>query len=95
MSKKFDNFCADHNIVRRDTMHNRPQQNGVAKHFNRVLGKSITTTLLESHLPLQFWRETLAAFIHVHNRCPTSALPGTTSFEVWEGHKPNLSHLRV
>ena len=80
MSKKFDNFCADHNIVRRDTMHNRPQQNGVAKHFNRVLGKSITTTLLESHLPLQFWREVLVIFIYFYNRYSTSALPGTTPF---------------
>ena len=51
--------------------------------------------LSESHLPLQFWGEALAAFVHVHNRCPTSALPGTTPFEVWEGHKPDLSHLRV
>ena len=95
MSKEFDSFCADHGIVRRHTVRNRPQQNGVAERFNRVLGESITTMLSESHLPLQFWGEALAAFVHVHNRCPTSALPGTTPFEVWEGHKPDLSHLRV
>ena len=95
MSKEFDSFYADYEIVRRHTVCNRPQQNGIAERFNRVLGESITTMLSESHLSLQFWGEALAAFIHVHNRCPTSALPGTTPFEVWEGHKPDLSHLRV
>ena len=67
----------------------------MAECFNRVLGESIITMLSESHLPFQFWGEALAAFIHVYNRYPTSALPGTTLFEVWEGHKPDLSHLRV
>ena len=95
MSREFNSFCADHEIVRRHTVCNRPQQNGVAERFNRVLGKSITTMLSESHLPLQFWGEALAAFVLVHNRCPTSALPGTTLFEIWEGYKPDLSHLRV
>ncbi|KAJ3489714.1 hypothetical protein NLI96_g1945 [Meripilus lineatus] len=95
MSKEFDNFCADHGIVRRHTVRNRPQQNDVAERFNRLLNESITTMLAESNLPMQFWGEALATFIHIHNRCSTSSLPNTTPFEMWEGSKPDLSHLRV
>ncbi|KAJ3489721.1 hypothetical protein NLI96_g1948 [Meripilus lineatus] len=95
MSKEFDSFCADHGIVRRHTVRNRPQQNGVAERFNRLLNESITTMLAESNLPMQFWGEALATFIHIHNRCSTSSLPNTTPFEMWEGSKPDLSHLRV
>ncbi len=68
MSKEFDNFCLDHGIVRRHTVRNRPQQNGVAERFNRTLGEGITTMLAESYLPLQFWGEALAALVHTHNR---------------------------
>lgn len=95
MSKEFDNFCLDHGIVHRHTVRNRPQQNGVAERFNRTLGKGITTMLAESHLPLQFWGEALAALVHTHNKCSMSSLPNITSYQMWEGHKPDLSHLRV
>ena len=82
MSKEFDSFCVNHEIVRRHTVHNKSQQNDIAEHFNRVLSESIITMLSESQLPLQFWGEALAAFVHVHNRYSTSALPDTTLFEM-------------
>ncbi|KDQ05521.1 hypothetical protein BOTBODRAFT_98656, partial [Botryobasidium botryosum FD-172 SS1] len=46
-------------------------------------------------LPPSFWLRALAAFVHSHNRSPTSALSHTTPYEVWHGCKPDVSHLRV
>ena len=67
----------------------------MAEHFNRVLSESITTMLSESHLPLQFWRKSLTAFVYAHNRYSTFALPSITPFEVWKGHKPDPAYLKL
>ena len=40
--------------------------------------------LSESHLPLVFWGEALAAYVHVWNRLWTSTLKGKTPFEMVE-----------
>jgi hypothetical protein len=51
--------------------------------------------LEESGLSRKYWAECLAALIHVLNRCPTSAVEGKTSHEVWYKEKPGVGHLRV
>jgi hypothetical protein len=33
--------------------------------------------------------------VYILNRSPTKALNGRTLYEVWHGHKPAVSHLRV
>ena len=44
---------------------------------------------------MTFWGEALASLVHIWNRCPTDAVGGATPFELWHGHKPDVSHLRV
>ena len=95
MSTEFQKFLDSCGIERQHTCRNRPQQNGVAERTNRVLSERITAMLEESGLPKQFWEDCLAAFMHVWNDCPTSALTKKTPFEVWHGSKPDFSHLRV
>ena len=72
MSNAFEAFCTTHGISRRHTVRNRPQQNGVAERFNRVLVEGITAMLAEAGLPNSFWGEALASLVHVLNRTPTS-----------------------
>jgi hypothetical protein len=95
MSKEFDKFCDEHGIQRQHTTRNRPQQNGDAERENCVFGERITTLLMESGLPPQFWFECLAAIIYSLNRCPTSALKGMTPYQAAYKRKPNVSNLRV
>jgi transposase InsO family protein len=88
----FTNECG---IERQHTVRARPQQNGVAERANRVLSERITAMLQESGLAMAFWGEALAALVHVWNRCPTAALDSVTPYELWNGRKPDVSHLRV
>src|SRR6201746_2156918 len=95
MSNAFLDFTTQCGIERQHTVRARPQQNGVAERANRVLSERLTTMLDESGLPKAFWGECLAALVHVWNRCPTDAVRGATPYELWNGRKPDVSHLRV
>jgi transposase InsO family protein len=70
------------------------QQNGVAEAMNKVLLQMLSPTLDQSGLPQKYWTYLVAAIVHIRNRCPTKALPGTP-YEAYFGEKPDLSHLRV
>jgi len=96
MGKEFDDFCAEHGIQRQHhSVRARPQQNGVAERANRTMEQGIITMLHQAGLPLSFWGEALAAFIHVWNRTPTSTVPGKTPWQTFFGIKPDVSMLRV
>ena len=95
MSKEWDQFCAAAGIHRQHTIRDEPHQNGVAERANRTLAEGITTMLNEAHLPASFWWDAAAAFVHAHNRSPTSAVSGKTPYELWFNSKPDVSHLRV
>ena len=95
MSNELEDFCNEHGIQRQHTVRNRPQQNGVAERFNRVLSEGITAMLSEAGLPPSFWGEALSALVHVLNCSPTSALPDKTPYEAFYGRKPDVSHLRI
>jgi transposase InsO family protein len=95
MSNEFQKFLDECGISREHTVHNRPQQNGVAERANRLFAERIVALLEESGLSRKYWAECLAALIHVLNRCSTSAVEGKTSHEVWYKEKPGVGHLRV
>jgi Reverse transcriptase (RNA-dependent DNA polymerase) len=56
------------------------------------LGRSM---LKHRRLSDKFWAEAVATAVYVLNVSPTKAVTGMTPFEVWNGHKPDVSHLRV
>ena len=72
------------------------QQNGKAERYIRTLEDGMQSLLADAKLPPSFWRDAVCTYQYLHNHLPTSVLPaGTTPYEVYHGHKPDLSHLRV
>jgi len=57
-----------------------PQQNGVAERMNRRLAESVTSMLINAHLPYKIW---------------VKAVEDKTLYEAWSGNRPNVKHLRV
>jgi len=55
--------------------------------------EGIIAMLYEAGLPLSFWGEAIASFIHVWNQVSTSAVTGKTPFEAFYKQKPNVSRL--
>ena len=95
MSNEWQEFCQRAGIHRQHTVRDEPHQNGVAERANRTLAEGITTILNEACLPSSFWWDAVAAFVHVHNRSPTSAIDGKTPYEAWYNSKPDVSYFRV
>ncbi|CCA67899.1 hypothetical protein PIIN_01770 [Serendipita indica DSM 11827] len=95
MSTEFQNYCAENGIQREHTIRDSPQQNGVAERFNRHLAEGVTAMLSEAKLPPSFWADAARAFVHTHNRLPSSVLDGITPIEIWNGSKPSVGHLRA
>ena len=89
-----DNFCKLNGIRHIYTMPYKPQQNGIAERRNRTLLDMVRSMMAYADLPIHFWGEALSTAAYILNRVETKAKP-LTPYELWTGHKPDLSKLKV
>lgn len=94
-SGEFEEFCRAAGIARHRTAAGTPQQNGLAERFNRTLLERTRCMLVSAGLPKVFWAEAVTTAAYLINRCPSTALNFKTPEEVWSGHPPDYSRLRV
>lgn len=96
ISDEFQDFLRLKGIRFRNTCTDTPQQNGIAERLNRTLVNMIRSMLSHASLPKTFWAEALVTAVYIRNRVTCRALgPRTRPYEVWNGRKPDVSHLRV
>ena len=62
---------------------------------NRSLKELARTMLNESSLPKYLWDDIVYTASYVLNRTLIRPLLKKTSYELYKGKKPNISHLRV
>ena len=72
-----------------------PQHNGVVERKNRSLKKLERTMLSESSLPKYFWVDVVSTSCYVMNRVLIRSILKKTPYEIFNGRKPNICHLRV
>lgn len=63
--------------------------------MNRTLVEKGRCMLFQANLPKKLWAEAVGTAAYILNRSPNKALHGKTPFELWNGYKPDLSHLRI
>lgn len=71
------------------------QQNGLIERDVRTVVECARSLLVASTLPKLLWDEAIACSIYVLNRSTNSKNKLKTPFELWFGHKPNVSNLRI
>jgi transposase InsO family protein len=64
----FANFLGENDIVAQYSLSYEPQQNGMAKRWNRTLMDMVRSMLSNSMLPLSLWMEALKTAAHIINR---------------------------
>ena len=94
-SNAFKSYCTANGIQQQFTVPYTPQQNGVAERMNRTLVESVISMLACCDAPKQFWGEALMTAAYVRNYCITSGYGNRIPFELWNGIRANISHLRV
>lgn len=94
-SRAFQEFCKENGIKHQLTAAYTPQQNGVSERKNRTILDMARSMLKGKHMPTSFWAEAVACAVYLLNRCPTKSVRFKTPLEVWNGHKPGVSHLKV
>ena len=89
-NEKFSKFCVNNFSAPRI-----PQKNGVVERKNRSLEELARTMLSESPLPKYFWADAVRTSCYVMNRVLIRPILKKTPYELFNGRKPNIFHLRV
>jgi hypothetical protein len=95
-SERFSTRLAELGIIHESSAPYCPQQNGIAERENRTLMEMARAMIYGSNskIPLWIWGEATAYSTYILNRIPPSKTK-LSPFEIWTGHKPDLSHLRI
>jgi hypothetical protein len=90
MAGDFDKFLAEAGIRQEHSIHNTPQQVGVAERMNQSISEGITTLLSQSGLTRTWWEDAMTHWLHGKIRLPLSTTAPLTPFELFYGCKPDL-----
>ncbi|PIL22579.1 hypothetical protein GSI_15268 [Ganoderma sinense ZZ0214-1] len=71
------------------------QQNGRAERIIRTLMDKSEAMRHDACIPQSWWEFSFEHAAHLHNRTPTRRLEWRTPYELLNGTKPDISHLRV
>ena len=94
LSGEFSKHLQEKGTIRHLTVHDTPQQNGIAERLNRTLLEHTRAMLHAAKLPNVLWGEAVMHAVWLKNRTSTKALDGKTPHEMLTGVKPDLADLR-
>ena len=92
--KEFSDHLKKAGTVRRLTIHDTPEHNGVAKRANRTNLEIVRAMLHDSGLPKFLWAKAVSHAVYLRNRTWTRAIGNATPYELLTGRKPNLERLQ-
>lgn len=92
--QKFEQLVQAEGVRMEYTTPYTPEQNGIAKQFNRTIVQMVRSMLTWAELPHIFWGKAAVTANYLRNLLPTNAndiLPE----EAWTSQKPSIHHLRT
>jgi len=92
--KALENYFGGSGISKSFSPPYTPEHNAIAERINRTLGDAARSLLIQANLPTCLWPFALKHVVYVRNRVQHSAI-GKSPFEVVNGERPDLKHIRV
>nr|XP_016483291.1 PREDICTED: uncharacterized protein LOC107803999 [Nicotiana tabacum] len=92
---KFDEFCTENGITHNFSAPRTPQQNGVVERKNRTIKDMARTMLIDHGNAKYFWAEADNTACYLVNKCMIRSLLNKTPYELLNGRKSKLTHLRT
>ena len=80
--------------VRKLTVHDTPEHNGVSERLNCTIMEKVQAMLHDSDLPKFLWAEAVTHAVYLKNRTWTCTIGNTTPYEILYGQKPNLANIQ-
>jgi len=94
-NEKFSSFFNKLRIFHNFSAPRTSQQNGVMERKNRSLEELAMTIMNESSLPKCFWSDAVSTTCYVMNRVLIRPILKKTPYELLNGRKPHIGHLKV
>ena len=95
LSNEQKTYMIENRIETQMSMPDTPQQNGRAERFQKTIINGAETMRHHAGLSNGFWIYAVKAKLHAYNVTPIKRADYKTPTELWNGIKPNISHLRV
>ena len=93
MSTEFDQHLKSKGTIRSLTVHDTPEQNGVAERLNHTLVEHACAMHYAADLPKFLWTKSIQHAVWLKNCMTTYQLDGKTPFEMLFGKKPDFTNL--
>ena len=93
LSDEFMKHLKKAGTMRKLTVHDTPEHNGVAERLNRTILEKVRAMLHDSDLPKFLWAEAARHAVYLKNRTWTRTIGDATPYELLNGHKPNLGNI--
>ena len=93
LSDEFSAYLKSAGTIRKLTVHDTPEHNGVSERLNRMIMEKVRAMLHDSGLPKFLWAEAVAHAVYLKNRTWTRTIGDTTPYEILHGRKPNFGNL--
>ena len=93
LSDEFSTHLKKAGTVRKLTVHDTPEHNGVVERLNRTILEKVRAMLYESDMPKFLWAEAVAHAVYLKNRMWTRTIGDTTPFKLLNRQKPNIGNL--
>ena len=96
INKDHRTWCLDCGIEMQTTAPYTPEQNGIAEHWNRTVVELMCAMMFayKRDIPPELWPEAVTHATYIRNRAYTKAIPNQTPFELWSGHRPDISSIQ-
>ena len=93
-ANEFKRILEQEGIELQMTTRDDPRSNAKAERLGRTLVEMARTMLSAGKFPKRFWWDAMRTACYLKRRLAHRVI-GCTPYEIMEGHKPNISHLRV
>ena len=94
LSDEFSAHLKSARTIRRLTVHDTLEHNGVSERLNRTIMEKVCAMLHDSGMPKFLWAEAVSHAVYLKNQTWTYALEDTTPYEILHGRKPNLAGIQ-
>lgn len=95
VNNELKSYLESEGIVHERTAPYTPEQNGRVEREMRTIMESARSMLYSRDIPLNLWAEAVNCAVYLLNRSSSTQTKDVSPYELWNGQKPSLQHIRV